>query len=192
MPEAGKLEFSLEEVRNAISGLDVEDQQLILASLGQQAEKRREEAENRILLNNIVVMAVWYQRAFSDNVSSSNIEGWTHDTGERAEEVLQSIADKPELNELDIVARDTAVALYFDLNTEINEDVDLALLERAGIDIDTLPEQFGLETIGRLAKQLQAKLTEVGIELPELNEEGMYGEDDDPEFYIHNGKKYYI
>jgi hypothetical protein len=196
MAERDKPEFTLADVQEAINVLDIEDQHIVLASLGRLAEERREAEEEQSVLHDIVVLAIWYERAFADSVSFSNIEGWTHDTGERAEEVLRSLAKKSQLNELEILARDTAAIVYVWLTSDIDDDVDFELLVQAGIDPKQLPEQLGPDVTDPLASRLRAKLIESGIVLPELNKEGMYGDEeedrDDPKFYMHRGKKYYI
>ncbi len=220
MPETGKPEFTFDDVREAVSALDVADQHVVMAALAEQAAKRSAAEEAAELTRDTIYIAVVYERACAENASTSNIEGWYEELGSSAETLLEEFEDKMELSEIEVLARDTAAVVYVYLNLEHDNDaVDYDLLAKANVDTEELLKRFqdGVieacvgqgdnresvvswvnnefaslgdfswnlnplywqRIVDPLALQLRTKLIESGVALPELNEEGKYGEDDE-------------
>lgn len=215
-------QFSLEEVTQALDGLDVDHRQTVLGALQNIADVRQSERSEQAMTSSIVRFASVYERATSEHASMSNIEGWYEELETASGEVLGRYAVGKEFSTVEKLALDASSVTYAYLMLEHGDDeIDADLLTRAGVNLEELLKKFKQGIIAaRIAKgetamkatdvvndsyqqledlsghlrprhwkrivrpradALRAGLKAAGFALPELDEDGMFGEDDELE-----------
>ncbi len=143
MPGGPEQLFLREEIVQVLGStlLDAAAQAEVLERLDQYTHERdlaRQEAE---FTDDIVRMAVVYERVEGEGASDSNGEGWYEDLEMQSEEVLRGAAGRQELSETAQVARNMAALLHVSLRRQAYSELDLDLLRNAGVNEDELIAQ---------------------------------------------------
>jgi hypothetical protein len=216
MEQEPRTQFSLEEITEALSGLEIDAKQIVLDALRKRGQDRLAERNEDAFRSSIIHFAAVYERATGENASDSNIEGWYEELLQQSEELLGLFANQDSVAEVECAVRDTAALTYAYLCIErdlypLSADLlinagsspdDLLLKFKDGItaahtamdsdateltsriqSIDDLAHKlhpdYWVRIITPLGNRMRALLKQAGYQLPELDEDGKYGVDDE-------------
>jgi hypothetical protein len=125
-----------------VLGRTLLDHNVFLAELDSYTYERESAKQEAAITDDVVRLAVVYERVEGDGANDSNIEGWYEDLETQSDSVLQSLADRQELGERDLLARNLAALLHVALRRQTGSSPDVAFLQSAGLNLEPMIERF--------------------------------------------------
>ncbi len=185
--ETGNFAVVIERLRNVsperlvhvLGSVGVTSEQIIKAL--DSIERQKDDERWR---QNITDMIESLARTESGN--DSNIEGWYENLALAAEKILQQVPSrdlaKEDAPEPELVR---AAGLAYVMSVwDRDNDIDITLINAAGITMDWLMEQYGYsqawnDTVLEPMKRLRERLEREGWEFRKLNKDGLYEDEAD-------------
>lgn len=185
--ETGNFAVVIERLRNVsperlvhvLGSVGVTSEQIIKAL--DSIERQQDDERWR---QNITDMIESLARTESGNYS--NIEGWYENLALAAEKILQQVPSrdlaKEDAPEPELVR---AAGLAYVMSVmDRGDDIDITLINAAGITMDWLMEQYGYsqawnDTVLEPMKRLRERLEREGWEFRKLNKDGLYEDEAD-------------